>query len=157
VRNADCDVPCLQNAVHSGWTPSSEARTIFQHPIPRRRISRTVTFRSPVRVYTMVQFLLSNTGGEKISAVWLRTVPGILKYILWVKVILLPALVKWPTWCTIMLYKMFIIIILYMFRATLFSSSGGWILLTFWRRNYFFFLILAHPVYKMWIIQEQKR
>jgi len=24
--------------------------------------------------------------------------------------------------------------------------------LTFWRRNYF--LILAHPVYKMWIIQE---
>ena len=25
--------------------------------------------------------------------------------------------------------------------------------LTFWRRNYFFF-ILAHPVYKMWIIQE---
>ena len=26
-------------------------------------------------------------------------------------------------------------------------------LLTFWRRNYFF-LILAHPVYKMWIIQE---
>ena len=26
--------------------------------------------------------------------------------------------------------------------------------LTFWRRNYFF-LILAHPVYKMWIIQEQ--
>ena len=25
--------------------------------------------------------------------------------------------------------------------------------LTFWRRNDFF-LILAHPVYKMWIIQE---
>jgi hypothetical protein len=25
--------------------------------------------------------------------------------------------------------------------------------LTFWRRNYFF-LILAHPVYKMWIIHE---
>ena len=25
--------------------------------------------------------------------------------------------------------------------------------LTFWRRNYFF-LILAHPVYKMWIKQE---
>jgi len=25
--------------------------------------------------------------------------------------------------------------------------------LIFWRRNYFF-LILAHPVYKMWIIQE---
>ena len=25
--------------------------------------------------------------------------------------------------------------------------------LTFWRRNYFF-LILAHSVYKMWIIQE---
>ena len=24
--------------------------------------------------------------------------------------------------------------------------------LTFWRRNYF--LILAHPVYKMWIMQE---
>ena len=28
--------------------------------------------------------------------------------------------------------------------------------LTFWRRN-FFFLILAHPVYKMWIIQEPNR
>ena len=27
-------------------------------------------------------------------------------------------------------------------------------LLTFSRRNYFFFLILAHRVYKMWIIQE---
>ena len=26
-------------------------------------------------------------------------------------------------------------------------------LLTFWSRNYFI-LILAHPVYKMWIIQE---
>jgi len=28
-----------------------------------------------------------------------------------------------------------------------------WWWLTFWRRNYFFFN-LAHPVYKMWIIQE---
>jgi len=27
------------------------------------------------------------------------------------------------------------------------------LILTFWRQNYFF-LILAHPVYKMWIIQE---
>ena len=27
-------------------------------------------------------------------------------------------------------------------------------LLTFWRRNYYFFLVLAHTVYKMWIIQE---
>jgi len=26
-------------------------------------------------------------------------------------------------------------------------------LLTFWTRNYFF-LVLAHPVYKMWITQE---
>jgi len=31
---------------------------------------------------------------------------------------------KWPTWCTITLYNTFIIIILYMFRATLCSSSG---------------------------------
>ena len=31
---------------------------------------------------------------------------------------------KWPTWCTITLYKTFIIVILYMFRATLCSSSG---------------------------------
>ena len=29
----------------------------------------------------------------------------------------------------------------------------AWRTLTVWRRNYFF-LILAHPVYKMWIIQE---
>jgi len=28
--------------------------------------------------------------------------------------------------------------------------------LTFWRRNYFF-LILAHTVYKMWIIQEPNK
>ena len=28
-------------------------------------------------------------------------------------------------------------------------------LLTFWRRNYF--LLLAHPVYKMWIIQEPNK
>ena len=28
--------------------------------------------------------------------------------------------------------------------------------LTFWRRNYFF-LILAHPVYKMWIIQAPRK
>ena len=28
--------------------------------------------------------------------------------------------------------------------------------LTLWRRNYFF-LILAHPVYKMWIIQEPNK
>ena len=27
------------------------------------------------------------------------------------------------------------------------------VILTFWRRNYFLF-ILAHPVYKIWIIQE---
>ena len=32
------------------------------------------------------------------------------------------------------------------------KSKSLWTLLTFWRRN--FFLILAHPVYKMWIIQE---
>ena len=31
------------------------------------------------------------------------------------------------------------------------THSSTW--LNFWRRNYFF-LILAHPVYKMWIIQE---
>ena len=36
---------------------------------------------------------------------------------------------KWPTWCTITLYNMFIIIILYMFQATLCSSSGGQIVL----------------------------
>ena len=36
---------------------------------------------------------------------------------------------KWPTWCTITLYKTFIIIILYMSRATLCSSSGGQIVL----------------------------
>ena len=28
--------------------------------------------------------------------------------------------------------------------------------LFFWRRNYFF-LILAHPVYKMWMIQEPNK
>ena len=28
--------------------------------------------------------------------------------------------------------------------------------LTLWRRNYFF-LILAHPVYKMWLIQEPNK
>jgi len=33
--------------------------------------------------------------------------------------------------------------------APLYTSQA---VLTFWRRNYF--LILAHPVYKMWIIQE---
>ena len=31
------------------------------------------------------------------------------------------------------------------------QATGGE--LTFWRRNYF--LILAHPVYNMWIVQEQ--
>ena len=39
-------------------------------------------------------------------------------------------LAKLPTWCTITLYNTFIIIILYMFRATLCSSSGGRIVLT---------------------------
>ena len=61
---------------------------------------------------------------------------------------------KWPTWCTIMLYNAFIVIILYVFRTTLCSSAGGQIVFTFWRRNYFF-LILAHPVYEMWILKEQ--
>jgi len=37
---------------------------------------------------------------------------------------------KRPTWCTIALSSTFIIIILYMFRATLCSSSGGEIVLT---------------------------
>ena len=32
---------------------------------------------------------------------------------------------KWPTWSTIILYNTFIIIMLYMFRATLCSSPGG--------------------------------
>jgi len=36
---------------------------------------------------------------------------------------------KWPTWCTITLYKTFIIITLYMFRVTLCSSSGGRVVL----------------------------
>ena len=31
----------------------------------------------------------------------------------------------------------------------------GTMSLTFWHRNYF--LILAHPVYKMWIIQEPNK
>ena len=30
-----------------------------------------------------------------------------------------------------------------------------WFCLTFWRQNYF--LILAHPVYKMWKLQEPNR
>ena len=33
------------------------------------------------------------------------------------------------------------------------TESNSLLFLTFWRRNYFF-LILEHPVYKMWIIQE---
>jgi len=36
---------------------------------------------------------------------------------------------KWPSWCTITLYNTFIIIILYMFRATLCSSAGEQIVL----------------------------
>jgi len=36
---------------------------------------------------------------------------------------------KRPTWCTITLCKTFIIIIFYMFRATMCSSSGGRIVL----------------------------
>ena len=36
---------------------------------------------------------------------------------------------------------------------TLINCQFSCAILTFWRRNYFF-LILAHPVYKMWIIQE---
>jgi len=36
---------------------------------------------------------------------------------------------KWPPWCTVTLHKTFIIIIVYMFRATLCSSSGGQIVL----------------------------
>ena len=36
---------------------------------------------------------------------------------------------KWPAWCTVTLCETFIIIILYMFRATLCSSSGGRIVL----------------------------
>jgi len=36
---------------------------------------------------------------------------------------------KWPPWCTITLYKTFVSIILYMFRATLCSSSGGRVVL----------------------------
>jgi len=36
---------------------------------------------------------------------------------------------KWPTWCTVTLYNTFIVIILYMFRATLCSSPGGQIVL----------------------------
>jgi len=36
---------------------------------------------------------------------------------------------KSPTWCTITLYKTFIIVFLYMFRTTLCSSSGGRIVL----------------------------
>ena len=35
------------------------------------------------------------------------------------------------------------------------DSRSALVHLTFWRRNYFF-LTLAHPVYKMWIIQEPK-
>ena len=35
-------------------------------------------------------------------------------------------------------------------------STYGPYCLTFWRRNYFF-LILAHPVYKMWIIREPNK
>ena len=34
-------------------------------------------------------------------------------------------------------------------------SASSW--LTLWRRDYFFFLILAHPVYKMWIVQEPNK
>ena len=55
---------------------------------------------------------------------------------------------KWPPWFTVALYNTFIIVFL-----CVCSSSGGRIFLNFWRRNYFF-LILAHPVYKMWIIRE---
>ena len=31
------------------------------------------------------------------------------------------------------------------------------ITLTLWSRNYYFFLISAHPVYKMWIVQEPNK
>ena len=40
----------------------------------------------------------------------------------------------------------------YSFR-NFYIQLGYVMLLNFWRRNDFF-LILAHPVYKMWIIQE---
>jgi len=33
------------------------------------------------------------------------------------------------------------------------NGKSATVYLTFWRPNYFF-LILAHPVYRMWIVQE---
>ena len=36
------------------------------------------------------------------------------------------------------------------------KTFRSWQPITLWRRNYFF-LILAHPVYKMWIIQEPNK
>ena len=43
---------------------------------------------------------------------------------------------------------------LYRTRVNRVVSASKWAPLTFWCRNYYFFLILAHPVYKMWIIHE---
>jgi len=41
-------------------------------------------------------------------------------------------------------------------KMEFYGISGKANNLTFWHRNYFF-LILAHPIYKMWIIQEPNR
>jgi len=53
-----------------------------------------------------------------------------LKLFIVVQTFIAMTLGKWPNWCTITLYNTFIIIILYMFRATLCSSSGGQIVFT---------------------------
>ena len=53
--------------------------------------------------------------------------------------------------CRIYIYiYIYIYSVQYCTKCVFYSTVGS---LTFWRRNYFFF-ILAHPVYKMWIIHE---
>ena len=51
-------------------------------------------------------------------------------------------------------------LLLFEFRFIIIGFAAyycSWKCLTLWRRNYFFFLILAHPVYKMSVIQEPNK
>ena len=62
---------------------------------------------------------------------------------------------KWPAWCTITLYKTFIIITLYMFRATLRSSSGGQIVLI--TASGIVFSVSDRPVCRLTCTQDSHR
>ena len=126
----------------------------------KSRMNHLLFFREPVvklYMFVYVSIIFTFVPCILVSSELLKSTILLYILILFLRQSLVHSLVNKWLWYLYLCFMEIIIWLVGLLVQTSQSISFELPSLTLWRRNYYFFLILAHPVYKMWIIQKPNK